>query len=36
MLLHNNQYICEGGMLTQKLDLSDLHMEKGTFDGTMS
>ena len=25
-----------GGMLTQKLDLSDMQMEKGTFDGTMS
>lgn len=28
--------VTSGGMLTQKLDLSDLQMEKGTFDGTMS
>ena len=27
--------VSSGGMLTQKLDLSDLNSEKGTFDGTM-
>ena len=30
------QMYFSGGMLTQKLDLSDMQMEKGTFDGTMS
>lgn len=28
--------VTSGGMLTQKLNITDMQMEKGTFDGTMS